>query len=500
MHKQSKLYGLMGFLFILNLTVFSQQSLTRKVSNLPGNKYIASKISFTPNNQILFSYPINTRIETGVDSIINLFLDPNTLAVEDSVISYGRLPGDSTYLNTFVQRDKNGQLYLLEIGNSFPTNSFTLTAYKSNTPYEKTKLIHSDTIENEIFHSFGFINNHWVILSSRDFPLDGVLVLKSYDLAWNNIQQKVHFAKNEKFWKRHGLQIIGEHPLDSNTFIVKETTDYSTFFMNLKTLELTKSIATSATGIKADIMNKHRFSTFYIHNTQITDTGLVLYGSGHLMTSLQPVIFKWQYLVVSLNWDRTYQLVHLGDSNINHKAYASTYNNVQKTTVIAGSYPFNQGPLLADEQRSVLIYIYDNYGKKDSLELFGDLNHVPNSTLIADNGDVYLSGSYSNAWSNKHSYAWLTKIPGIATSLVEQKAITNQLHLYPNPCSNELRVDIETNFASNNYRIYNQTGQVIQAGTLTNNAINTAHLAKGSYILVIESEGLPPHNALFVKQ
>ena len=73
----------------------------------------------------------------------------------------------------------------------------------------------------------------------------------------------------------------------------------------------------------------------------------------------------------------------------------------------------------------------------------------------------------------------------------------NQIHIYPNPVSDELNVKIETTLLSAPFKILNALGQEIIHGELSklNTRIDVRALSKGSYNLLI---GDAPYSHTFL--
>ena len=63
-------------------------------------------------------------------------------------------------------------------------------------------------------------------------------------------------------------------------------------------------------------------------------------------------------------------------------------------------------------------------------------------------------------------------------------------HIYPNPASDELNIQIESNLIGSQFKIINALGQEVKQGELSNlNAtIDVSTLPKGSYTMLIGTE------------
>jgi N-acetylneuraminic acid mutarotase len=68
---------------------------------------------------------------------------------------------------------------------------------------------------------------------------------------------------------------------------------------------------------------------------------------------------------------------------------------------------------------------------------------------------------------------------------ITENNLLNQLHLYPNPCQNELNVKIVSGDFYNRYEVFNSYGQIVKTGELDLSilTINTSDLPQGFYII-----------------
>lgn len=490
-------------LFALSLFTFdiqAQQTLEFKIGiNNSSADYIKPELNLLSQDSLYFSIPHLGQVN-NIDSMVSYHINTSSFSKLDSSTIYVKSINSNYTTWTYLKTDSQNNQYLIEASSHDSINKQVISVYLREKNTFNTKKIFSDTIVEWRLRNIDIVNDLIFCISSKIPSNSKNLNLRVYDLSGNLLKQKDFNDSNLDFFVQVGLLIAGEHPEYPNSVIIKEVNKSRVFVLDLTTLDTLKTYGYSNQQYTAELMNNYGIGAMYSSNTRVTQNAIVYTGSCRHVYSTQPLEFEWQYFEFKQYWDGTFDVKTFGPTDVSNRGYAYAYNENQHTSIIAGAMPFDKSSFFAPEKRSVLVYIYDEYGKRDSLELFGNMNHVPFKIVTTANGDIFMAGTYKDVWSTNDVYAWLTKIPGIATSLVEQKAITNQLHLYPNPCGNELRVDMEANFTQSQYRIYNQTGQIIQTGTLTSNTINTAHLAKGGYILVVESEGNPPHNALFVKQ
>lgn len=64
-----------------------------------------------------------------------------------------------------------------------------------------------------------------------------------------------------------------------------------------------------------------------------------------------------------------------------------------------------------------------------------------------------------------------------------------EIHVYPNPVTNLLSVDLKQNAFNYKYQIYDQAGRMVDSDNLLNNTINVASLPAGFYILKLQNAG-----------
>lgn len=73
---------------------------------------------------------------------------------------------------------------------------------------------------------------------------------------------------------------------------------------------------------------------------------------------------------------------------------------------------------------------------------------------------------------------------GWESGMAKRLKFSNQA-IYPNPVSNELRINGINGYQIWNYSISNLLGQEIMKGNLTSNVISMSNLPKGMYILTL---------------
>jgi hypothetical protein len=84
---------------------------------------------------------------------------------------------------------------------------------------------------------------------------------------------------------------------------------------------------------------------------------------------------------------------------------------------------------------------------------------------------------------------WDFSFEEIISSVSE--ALAADIKIMPNPVVDMLSVEMEQNYEQVNYSIVNWTGQIVLSGNISSFAnLNISHLTAGTYVLLIETEGL----------
>jgi hypothetical protein len=98
--------------------------------------------------------------------------------------------------------------------------------------------------------------------------------------------------------------------------------------------------------------------------------------------------------------------------------------------------------------------------------------------FIFSGGNVALSDPFDDA---------IIYDAALITSGINENNLLNSFDVYPNPCQNELHIEVNSTENSTTYEVFNSIGQVVQFGELEPNhsAINTSDFPQGSYILSI---------------
>ena len=81
---------------------------------------------------------------------------------------------------------------------------------------------------------------------------------------------------------------------------------------------------------------------------------------------------------------------------------------------------------------------------------------------------------------------------------INEVNLSDYLNVYPNPFSNEIRIENLLEEENLNYKIYTISGSLVSSGVVNETTINVAHLPSGSYSLHVYSDQLKA-NIILIK-
>jgi len=492
---QNKIIGLIiALLFFQNHKIFSQQTI-----NYPtGFKsfYTISKLNNWSNNSILLDFYCskNGKELSEVDSIITYIIDKSTLSNINfkcqNKFSKGILGTNQKY------QVYNGKRYLFQ---AYTNVNMVLhfSVQEVDSELNITKTIISDSVRNRFINEMKIMNNEIFISYSQridsltigTFDFNGKLIRKK-EFNYINAVPNIPVNGNKYF----------ELPHIENGIVMKFKSGPQMYFINQKVLDTIKTFDPDGPN-NIDFLNNHDISTlgnddFFVHNSYFSTSGTAVY-----IENWQTVGFNnadLQYFYMRQYWDGTYDIRLFGPKNIDNRAYAYNYNATAGIHAIAGSVPFASTPFQSQEQREVLLYVWDDNDVFDSIRLFGDKNHVPLDMIVDDNGDIFIAGIYNEPSPTEEAMVFLTKLPQFAIGLAKEKANFPQIKLYPNPVSKHLNIENSTFSDGATFQIYNGMGQLKKSESLQTNQIDVEGLSNGQYLIQI-TENNNVYNALFIK-
>jgi len=107
-----------------------------------------------------------------------------------------------------------------------------------------------------------------------------------------------------------------------------------------------------------------------------------------------------------------------------------------------------------------------------------EISELGNSgKFILSGGNISLSEPYDDG---------IIYDAALIAEMVENN-LSKSLDVYPNPCQNELHIEVNSTENSTTYEVFNALGQIVQSGEIepTNSFINTSDFLQGCYIISI---------------
>ena len=107
-----------------------------------------------------------------------------------------------------------------------------------------------------------------------------------------------------------------------------------------------------------------------------------------------------------------------------------------------------------------------------------EISELGNSgKFILSGGNISLSEPYDDG---------IIYDAALIAEMVENN-LSKSLDVYPNPCQNELHIEVNSTENSTTYEVFNSLGQIVQSGEIepTNSSINTSDFPQGFYIISI---------------
>ena len=213
-----------------------------------------------------------------------------------------------------------------------------------------------------------------------------------------------------------------------------------------------------------------------------------------------PVGSDLQYYFFRRSWNNdSLELRDFGPPDSDSRSYAFCQGPEHDTKLIAGSVPFDDFRIHGQEYREVRIYRWNDFGT-DSISLFGHKNHVPLAMTADKSGDLYVVGTYNDAWTTDSSYVFLTKIPGFALSTENPEIANTSFYLYPNPTYDFIYLD-DLPADITRIKVFSASGSLIDQMVLSDQEkIDISGLKAGLYVFAIELTGGDHFSTVIIKQ
>lgn len=351
-----------------------------------------------------------------------------------------------------------------------------------------------------ISHFFvGIVNDEYIVCRYSGDTSNLYKRIERFDLSGNLIYSKDYRYDNGTDQLIHAVRGIREHPFLDSTFILLGGRVES-MIMDQRTLDTIRTYNVDTFNVVLTQLDG--YTSIYPYHHYISDSCIISWGSTIRFTNFPfvPPVFDWQFYEFRQYWDESFAIRHFGPNDTDNSSYAAGMNEQLDIRVMAGPIPGDRGFMFgANKYRELLIYTFDEQMLLDSLRVYGNYNHVAGALDIDDNGDIYIAGGYSTAWTTQETYIFLLKIPGLITSVLRNEGLESRVYMFPNPTSDRLLLNDTQNQLGKEYKIFDANGRLVQSAQYTFNGIDVENLSQGSYILTIGS-GKKGFSGVFVKE
>jgi hypothetical protein len=457
------------------------------------------------NAQISVELPTNyvNRVAYGFvedlgDSTIRCGYYTGVNGMVENMISLTMRKSDLIALDTTVIWSRNGRninldagLYFQQCGNNWYYVDTWQNDSNDVTSYISISLLNQDkTPGNHLFTKrwsgwqvkgepkiIG--DSLYVLLSTRSFG--DTSFIEVYDLQGSLVAKKYY-----DFITLTGYSVnnLNYNIAQDSTLVITDKLNGNLLLVNRFSLDTIKTLR-----IDGVAMANHEYGSMYPVLTvgskdYITQMGNIsmLFGinSGNLTADDQIYLYR-------RNWsgDSLY-LVNLGPKNVDNDAFAflDNSNGAEPNFISAGRLPARL-ELIPSLPNQVIIYRHNQFGS-DSILLFGADNHLPTTLFGDDNGDLYMFSSYTLVNSTGETRGVLTKIPAYLIGLIEDKKVSPQVIVYPNPTADRVQFDLGKQTLTR-LEVYAQDGRLLKAANRPSYpGISLAELPANLYIIVLE--------------
>lgn len=401
---------------------------------------------------------------------------------------------DLSEISSFVLENVYHEKYIFRISNR-PSGCYIFTVVDSSdhTTLKMFKLTPSLNEAQVMFHAIdtgdvGIVNVELIdnevyvikkIESTNTVDSSAIFV---YDTNGGLLRQRIFnrlTASNQKILT--SVYTFGpyQHPLNTNEIVLGNQYRCQTISIDKNTLLVKEEMPEEPFTL--DYLNK------FILDYAFTDSFVAC--GGHASKFYGPVTnpqSEWQFYFHSRKWNGdSIAELDFGSLDTAQRAKAYKYDKRTDYHYLAGSSPFEDFRLDGPEFRKVVIYKF-NDSSIDTLRLFGQKNHVPSYILTDQHGSLYLLSTYSDFQSNNLNHYQLTKIADFAISLIEQKKVSNQIYLYPNPAREY--ISFEGVFENiEKLEFYTQSGKKVKEVQPTSKRILVEDLQAGLYVIIVRT-------------
>lgn len=464
---------------------------------------------------------IDNEIKTGYlteSKIFDLGLLNDSLVVvgwnkENSSGSYQK------YLTIYSAKDLKLK-YTLSIGKSTPLDYGALSLTALEQGFIFTAIDYPDSIRLELYKldqmtiqtsklfsnilekpysllNVNVLNNEvYAMIFNGEMSSDTTEILV-FDLVGNLLRSKKDFIKSDySNWDStfHGPFYYGpyQHPTNFNSLVYGSGYECRIIEIDKQSLDIKYVMPREPIDIY--------YSSPHIYGYQLYDDKIVCGGSIQYLKDFQNSQFIGQSYYQSRAWNGdTLEKRRFGSLNVEEKAYAFYSDKSTATHFVGGAAPFDQFLPFAPEYRQMIIHRFNHFGT-DSIVLYGNKNHVAYQIEKGNNDDLFILSVYNEAWTTDSSFIQITKIPGYAISLIEQKKVSPAIQLYPNPTHDYLIVE-DLMGTPEKIEIYDQQGKLLLTHEINDEAkVDLRSLKVGLYVAVITSEDGSKYSAIVKKE
>ncbi|MDR9399222.1 T9SS type A sorting domain-containing protein [Salibacter sp.] len=419
--------------------------------------------------------------ETG-DPGINYYLTKNNLD-NRSYIVFSRTSSDTAAFDFY----KHDQEYNIT-NKAFSINLSIELDTSLNSEHMGVK-VSPKLINSEIIVFLNYNHNGKYYTKFLSFDTTGVLLReKNYEETKSPVPLVASFHIEAK---------PGE-----NAFILMPQVGAYGWVVDQTTFDTVNYLDANKNSIFDSLVIKHQYSTMYNAKTIAEDDGVSFSGtlSFNRDSTLQNPDFVFQAYYFKYFWDNSYETRHFGPLEIDNRSYAYDYNATTGDRVIATCGPFSHPSFRTAVERDVLVYLWDETAT-DTFTILGWGNHVPVNVKVDNNRDIFITGQRTDAWNAMDStYMFVAKIPGLTSTVLEKHSTNKKLRLFPNPAVNQLYFKNEEELVNKPFKIFNQSGMLVDEGRVNGSGVDVTSLSNGSYIIIVETDKAKNYNAVFMKQ
>lgn len=437
-------------------------------------------------------------VEENSDSTIRCGYYTGVNGVVENMVTHTIRKSDLVPLDTTVIWSRNGRNINLNAGLYFQQSdsiAYYVDTWQNDSndviSYISLSLLNQDKTPGT--HLFSKRWSGWQVKGEPIIIGDSLYVLLSTLTLGDTSFIEIYDLQGTMVAKRHydfitlnGYTVgnLNYDPSRDSILVIDDKLKGDLLLVNRFSLDTVKTLR-----IDGIAMANHEYGSMYpeitlVTNDHITQLGNIsmLFGinSGNLTIDDQIYLYRRNWIGDSLH------IVNLGPKNIKNDAFAflDNSNGGVPNFISAGRLPARL-ELIPSLPNQVLIYRYNQYGS-DSLLLFGANNHLPRTLYGDDNGDLYMFSSYTLVNTTGETRGVLTKIPAYLIGLIEDKKVSPQIIMYPNPTADRVQFDLG-NQTVTRIDVYAQDGHLLKTAIRPDYpGIGLADLPANLYIIILE--------------